>query len=137
MITLTIPGNPTGKARPRVTRNATYTPPKTVAYETLVQELFIINYPHYKPLETAVAMRITAYFPIPKSYAKWKKLAAERNAIRPTKKPDVDNIQKIIGDALNGLAYKDDSQIVTSEIQKWYTDENPRVEIIIKEVPQC
>lgn len=134
MITLTIPGNPIGKGRPRVTRYGAYTPEKTKNYETLVQELFIIAYPYHKPLEGPVEMLISAYFPIPKSYTKGKKLAAEHNVIRPTKKPDVDNIQKIIGDALNGLAYKDDSQIVTSEIQKWYTSEGPRVEVIIKEV---
>jgi Holliday junction resolvase RusA-like endonuclease len=50
--------------------------------------------------------------------------------IRPTKKPDADNILKAVLDALNGLAYNDDSQIVSARIEKLYSD-NPRVEIVI------
>lgn len=52
--------------------------------------------------------------------------------IRPTIKPDVDNIAKVILDSLNGLAYKDDKQIVFCAISKWY-GENPRVEVILEE----
>ncbi|XZN30187.1 RusA family crossover junction endodeoxyribonuclease [Clostridium perfringens] len=47
---------------------------------------------------------------------------------KPTKKPDVDNIAKIILDSLNGVAYKDDSQIVDLRIIKSYTEETERVE---------
>ena len=50
--------------------------------------------------------------------------------IRPTKKPDADNIMKAVADALNGIAYKDDSQIVNVTIAKWYSD-TPRVEVAI------
>jgi Holliday junction resolvase RusA-like endonuclease len=50
--------------------------------------------------------------------------------IRPAKKPDADNIMKAIADALNGIAYKDDSQIVNVTITKWYSD-TPRVEVAI------
>ena len=53
--------------------------------------------------------------------------------IRPTKKPDWDNIGKIICDSLNQIAYRDDAQIVDSQVRKFYS-ENPRVEVIIKEV---
>ncbi|WP_423739149.1 RusA family crossover junction endodeoxyribonuclease [Clostridium sporogenes] len=52
--------------------------------------------------------------------------------VRPTIKPDVDNIAKVILDSLNGLAYKDDKQIVTCGISKWY-GEDPRVEVILEE----
>ena len=52
--------------------------------------------------------------------------------IRPTIKPDVDNIAKVILDSLNGLAYKDDKQIVFCIISKWY-GENPKVEVILEE----
>jgi len=48
------------------------------------------------------------------------------------KKPDADNIIKIIADALNGLAYKDDCQIVRLEFEKFYAL-TPRVEIWIRE----
>ncbi|WP_279284564.1 RusA family crossover junction endodeoxyribonuclease [Clostridium sporogenes] len=52
--------------------------------------------------------------------------------VRPTIKPDVDNIAKVILDSLNGLAYKDDKQIIFCSISKWY-GENPKVEVILEE----
>lgn len=51
--------------------------------------------------------------------------------IRPTKKPDCDNIAKIICDALNGIAYYDDSQIVKIEVDKVY-NETPGVDVVIE-----
>jgi len=132
-IKLLIPGKPLGKQRPRVLKNGiTYTPKKTVNYETLIKELYIIR--HFrKQLEGPVRMHIKAYFPIPKSVNKKDKELMLQNKIRPTKKPDMDNIIKIIADALNGLAYRDDSQIVECTIEKYFSDEE-RVEIEIEEV---
>lgn len=54
---------------------------------------------------------------------------------RTTKKPDTDNIAKNIKDALNKIAFPDDSQIVTEIIEKWYAD-TPRAEIYIKEIKE-
>jgi Holliday junction resolvase RusA-like endonuclease len=128
----TIPGSPVSKARPRVCKWGTYTPIKTVNYETLVKELFIME--HFgKMLEGQIAMTVTAYFGIPKSGSKKLKADMLSGTARPTKKPDVDNLIKIIADALNGLAYNDDSQIVLAIVEKWYSD-IPRVEITIEEV---
>lgn len=131
MVKLTIPGEPVAKGRPRVTRYGTYTPQKTANYETLVQQLYIIE--ELPKLEGQLRMEINAYFRIPKSATKAKKLAMEQNTIRPTKKPDGDNILKIIGDALNCFAYDDDSQVVDSIVRKWYSTE-PRVEVEIEVV---
>lgn len=55
--------------------------------------------------------------------------------IRPTKKPDWDNIGKIVTDALNGVAYHDDAQIVDAQVRKFYS-KDPRVEIIIQDIPE-
>ena len=52
---------------------------------------------------------------------------------RPTKRPDIDNLYKLIADALNGIAYYDDSQIVRLSLSKFWSSE-PRVEIIIREI---
>ena len=132
MIKLVIPGEPVAKGRPRVTKWGTYTPEKTKNYETLVKELFFIE--HGQPLlEGQLAINIKAYFSIPKSTSKKNKNLMIAGKIRPTKKPDADNILKIIGDALNDIAYKDDKQIVSANIEKFYSDE-PRVQIEIKEV---
>lgn len=53
--------------------------------------------------------------------------------IRPTKKPDLDNIMKCVTDALNEIAYQDDKQIVSASIEKYYSEE-PRVEVAIMEI---
>lgn len=131
VLRLTIPGEPMGKQRPRHGNGFTYTPQKTVNYETLVKELFTIS--GQKKLGHELWVDIKAYFPIPKSTSKTKAEQMRREIIRPTKKPDTDNIAKIILDALNKLAYDDDSQVIDLRVQKYYSD-NPRVEIVINEV---
>ena len=118
----TIPGEPCAKGRPRFSRQGqfvrTYTPAKTVNYESLVG---------------MISMTVKAYYPIPKSASKKAHRQMATGEVRPTKKPDTDNVLKIVADALNGIAYKDDSQIVTSHIEKWYSDE-PHMDVIIEEV---
>ena len=133
MIKLTIPGEPCAKQRPRTTKQGhTYTPQKTVNYETLVRELYILQNFHQQ-LEGELVMTVRAYFTIPKSASKKKAADMVGGRIRPTKRPDWDNVGKIISDALNGLAYHDDSQIVTATVEKWYSAE-PRVEVEIQEI---
>lgn len=135
-LTLTIPGEPVAKARPRVMRSGiTFTPAKTKNYETLVQELFAIKYSSHTPLEGPLRCYIDAYMQIPKSASKKKLGAMQKGNIRPIKRPDVDNLCKSITDALNGIAYRDDSQIVTCVIQKMYSD-TPRVELEIEQMEQ-
>ncbi len=120
-----------GKQRPKHGKGFTYTPEKTVNYETLVKEMFTIrNCGH---LRGQLEITVTAFFAIPKSESKKKAVLMQEGIIRPTKKPDMDNILKIVCDALNGLAYKDDSQIVTAQVYKFYGD-RPRVEVEIVEL---
>lgn len=133
VIGLTIPGDPLGKQRHRSGRYGQYTPIKTVNYETQVRERFAACYPTRELMLGPLVIEIRAYLAIPKSATKKKRAAMLANIIRPTKKPDYDNISKIIGDALNGVAYKDDSQIVSATIHKYYSD-NPRVELSVKGV---
>lgn len=131
VLTFTVPGEPVGKARPRMTRAGhTYTPGKTVSYENLVKLCFRNVYPNWVPVEDKITVALHAYYSIPKSASKKKQVLMHDGRIRPTKKPDVDNIMKAIADALNGIAYKDDSQIVSASINKWYSD-TPRVEVAI------
>lgn len=133
MIKLIIPGEPCAKQRPRTTKQGhTYTPQKTVNYETLVRELYILQN-FRQQLEGELVMTVRAYFTIPKSASKKKAADMVGGRIRPTKRPDWDNVGKIISDALNGLAYHDDSQIVTATVEKWYSAE-PRVEVEIQEI---
>ncbi len=133
MFTFTIFAEPTGKARPRVTAHGTYTPKKTKDYERLVQwEYRKQGGRDYG--ERQLQVEITANFQIPKSKPKNKRVEMLAGQVRPTKKPDCDNIAKAILDALNGIAYHDDSQIVTLAVEKWYLPDEPYVIVTIKEV---
>lgn len=142
MIIIKVEGEIVGKGRPRFARRgsfvSTYTPAKTTNYENLVRLLYNEQnkdntsknkYFDKEPLK----LTINAYFDIPLSFSKKKAKQAINGEIYPTKKPDFDNIAKIITDALNKVAYSDDTQIVTCTINKKYS-ETPFVEIIIKEI---
>jgi len=118
------------KSRPRFSKWGTYSAIKDVNYETLVKELFILS--EQERLEDMLLVNIDCYFTIPKSTSKKKILLMQEDKIRPVKKPDLDNIAKICLDALNKLAYGDDSQVVELTVRKYYSSK-PRVEIVISE----
>lgn len=102
-------GEPAGKGRPRF-RNAgafvqTYTPEKTVSYENLVRLEYRRQCNDFKfPKDTPLDVRITAYYGIPKSVSKKRAQLMRERKIRPMKKPDFDNIGKIVCDSLNDIA---------------------------------
>jgi Holliday junction resolvase RusA-like endonuclease len=129
----TIPGEPKGKGRPRFTTAHGYvkaiTPTDTVSYENLVRLMYktSVKEPMYEQ-SVPIVMHISAYYGIPKSVSNKKRTAMLEGKIRPTKKPDIDNICKIIMDSLNGIAYHDDAQIVMASVDKHYSD-NPRVSV--------
>ena len=129
-----VPGKITGKGRPRVNTQTAlaYTPTKTKEYEELVKQYFIIKYRGINPLEGRIAITIKAYFTIPKNTKKSQIEEMLKSNISPTKKPDIDNIAKIILDSLNKLAFKDDNQITKLNIEKIYSEEE-RVYVRIEE----
>lgn len=116
-IRFTIPGQPFGKQRPKFSRAGayvkTYTPKETTSYENLVK-LFYNEAAKGKmfPEGAMLDVRIIAYYEIPKSTSKKKRREMLEHRIRPTKKPDWDNIGKIVCDSLNLVAYHDDSAVV-------------------------
>lgn len=119
-----IEGKPVGKGRPRFKRMGnfvqTYTPANTAEYEKLVRLRFqnaggVIT-------DKPVRVEITAFFAPPKSVRKKDKIEMLANRILPEKKPDCDNIAKIILDALNKIAYKDDAQVVELSVKKLYSE---------------
>lgn len=130
-----IPGPPQGKGRPRFSsyggRVHTRTPEQTVLYENLVKTEYQrqcedIRFPDGTPL----FVKIIAFYEIPKSVSKKKREQMLNGEIVPLKKPDLDNIAKCVLDSLNGIAYRDDSQVVELTIRKYY-DDIPRVEVWI------
>ena len=103
-------------------------------YENLVKVEYQSQCDAYKfPDGTMLDMRILAYYGIPKSKPKKVKALMATNAIRPTKKPDMDNVVKLVADALNQVAYRDDTQIVDCQVRKFYSD-TPRLEVLIQRI---
>lgn len=133
-VDFTVYGDPQGKARPRVTMHGTYTPKKTRDYEKHVLLSYDMQCAGAMfPADAALQVVINAYFPIPKSAGKRKRDRMQEGEIRPKVKPDLDNIAKAICDALNGNAWRDDAQVVSLHVQKYY-DEKPRCEVQIRTV---
>ncbi len=126
-----VPGKITGKGRPRVNSytGIVYTPTKTKDYESLIEQYFLLKYPRFKQIEQRTKVSIIAYFDIPKSTKKSDIEGMLNNEISPTKKPDIDNIVKIVLDAMNKFAFKDDTQITKLEVEKKYGNEE---KIVVK-----
>lgn len=133
-ICLTIPGSPVGKQRARVTRQGhAFTPAKTVNYEALVKQTFAAKYPDFVPMPGPVSMILSIYImPSKETSRKLTKAGIGGVRPRPIIKPDISNVLKSIEDALNGLAYVDDKQIISVYAEKKYSG-RPCVEIIVAE----
>ncbi len=117
-----VEGDIKGKARPRVNSytGIVYTPNNTKDYENLIKQFFVLKYPRYVPIENRVSISIEAYFKIPKNTSKKNTELMLENNISPTKKPDIDNVVKIVLDALNKMAFRDDNQITKIDVEKRY-----------------
>ncbi|MDD6796479.1 MAG: RusA family crossover junction endodeoxyribonuclease, partial [Clostridiaceae bacterium] len=89
-----------------------------------------------KHLEGNIRATITAYYKIPKSYTKKRVQAIKEGLEYPQKKPDIDNCIKVILDALNGIAYEDDKQVVQVIAVKKWTEDIERVEFSLEEIKQ-
>jgi len=112
MVSFTVKIEPVAKARPRVSmrhgRAFAYTPKKSADYERAIAA----ECPKAL-MEGPLALSLQFGISIPKSWSKQKKADAVANVIRPTSRPDIDNYIKAVMDAVNGLAYHDDSQVVS------------------------
>lgn len=112
-----VPGRPQGKARPRFAHGHVYTPQATHEYERLIAACARKELRKEEARKNGYrrtgqkVLEVYAYFPIPKSWPKWRREQAERGEIAPTCKPDADNIEKVVADALNGIAYGDDCKV--------------------------
>lgn len=138
-----VPGPPQGKARartfynPNINKMSSITPEKTVLYENLIKQCYLAShmadkrYMDNEPLE----MEITAIYDIPMSVSNKRRDRMLKSFEYPTKKPDIDNIAKVVCDSLNGVAYKDDKQIVSLKLAKRYGS-LPMVVIDINEIKE-
>lgn len=138
MITFTVESKPQGKARARTfydkraDKMRSVTPEKTRSYEDLIRWSYAAAGGRFYG-NKYIEVSITAFYPIPQSWAKKKKQEAQANIIRPTTKPDADNCIKIVLDALNGVAYYDDKQVVSVSCKKFYA-ELGSLQVTIREI---
>lgn len=133
-IRINVPGTPQGKGRARFGNGRTYTPAKTVAYEGLIALAAEQAMGGIERLEGPVFLTITATFDIPKSRAKKIGSVMASGIAWHTAKPDGDNILKAVGDGLNGIVWKDDSQVAFSKCMKMY-GEKPGLDILVEVLP--
>jgi Holliday junction resolvase RusA-like endonuclease len=130
-VTYSVEGDPVGKQRPRFSRGRTYTPKKTVDYETIIASKASQAMGSSEPLQTPVAIFIWISHAIPASYSKKRKEAC-LNGLDWPKKPDLDNVAKVFLDAMNGIVYKDDVQVVKLRVSKRY-DTDSKVDVLVRE----
>lgn len=115
---------PVAKGRPKFAKRgkfvSTYTPKKTVDYESIVKQSAHDAMGYQDPLETPIRLLVTFVMPIPASYSKKAKEACLNGSTSHTKTPDIDNLLKSLTDAMNGIVYVDDSQITSIQAMKTY-----------------
>lgn len=133
-----VEGEPQGKGRPQfsIVRGHAHvrTPAKTVQYQELIKQEYQLQCGSvYFMQGSELMVDITAYYKIPKSASRKQREKMQNGEKRPSKKPDCDNVIKAVLDALNGVAYYDDVQVVEVTFHKWYGD-NPRLEIDITDI---
>lgn len=147
-ISFTVPGEAVPKGRPRhrivqVPGKApfvqVYTPADSVKWEQKVAKRASIAM-GAKPLFTRPCeLQVTIWVEIPDSWPKWKQEAAQRQDIAPTGKPDSDNTEKSINDAMNGVVFVDDAQVFQTQVMKIYVTDGrgPRTSITVRENWRC
>ena len=131
-VSFVIPTKPSGKERPRLARGIVYTPAKTVAYENFIKGCYIEQCGNVSFGDRSIKMHIKAYVPVLTKFRKAEKIAALEGKIKPTAKPDADNILKALLDALNEVAYDDDRYIYQISVERVYSNK-PRTEVTISD----
>lgn len=130
----TIAGIPVGKGRPRFRifqgHVSTYTPAKTKKAEQEIIRQLQETY-NVPPLTGPLKVSFKFYMPMPKSWSRKKKESMIEEFC--TTKPDLDNLIKTYCDAMNGVVFEDDKQIVMVTAFKVYSYE-PKTDITVMDV---
>jgi Holliday junction resolvase RusA-like endonuclease len=127
-VTITIPGKPYGKKRPRFSRHSgrAYDPAPNAAVEDAIGTIALPHFP--APLAGPVVVEVLAVFAVPPSWSKAKR--KDRLHGPHCQKPDGDNVLKSIKDALNRIAWADDGQVYDARVRKvWGTVDQTVVHI--------
>lgn len=126
---MVIPGEAVPQGRPRWGNGHAYDPEKSRRYKAYVREVARENVPPDErewPVTGSVKLTCIIYRGVPKSWSRCKRELALAEEIDPITKPDLSNYIKGIEDALKGVWYVDDSQVIDCPATKVYAEE-PRV----------
>lgn len=161
-LAFTVPIEPHGKARARVTARivetgdgpkaivSLHTPADTVQAERAVMAAFRRRYPKHVPWTGAIMLRFTAVFPIPASWPEKLKAAARAGQVYHTAKPDKDNVEKMIVDGLSppkrkpgaevtpsivGYPWVDDAQLQGGGVKRY--GEPARIDVWLEHLPSA
>lgn len=118
-----VPGEPRGQGRPRLNKHTgtIHKDSESRAYEQKIVAYYRKALGAFRWPDTGfVAVEVTAVYPIPKGSSKAAVAGMQSGKILPSRKPDIDNVLKAVLDALNGVAYKDDSRVVAVCARKIY-----------------
>lgn len=138
VVSFRVDGDVVGKGRPRFARTksggvATRTPEKTKSYEGKLAYAAQQAMRGGRLIDAPVEVLLRVSVGVAESWPAWKRTAALASALRPTTKPDSDNVAKLVLDAMNGVVYVDDLQAVSVTIMKFYS-ERPGLEVIVSEI---
>ncbi|WP_298016716.1 RusA family crossover junction endodeoxyribonuclease [uncultured Castellaniella sp.] len=132
-----VPGKPQGKGRPRAVARGKfvrmYTPEKTASYESTVALAASQAMAGRPPIEGPVVATLFIALPIPTSWSKKKQAQALADELLPITKPDSDNVVKAVFDAINGVVWADDTQVVDHTAKKRYRG-RPGVSVTISPI---
>ena len=141
LVKFTVPGQPQGKGRARAFDTGKrdpngraiighHTPSKTKSYEGVITSLAMEAMGAIAPVEGPLMLKLGIFMDVPRSWPVWKKKMALDGIVMPTTKPDSDNIEKAVKDALNGVVWMDDCQIC-DDLKRARYSKNPRVEVTV------
>lgn len=120
MIAFTIPGEPLAFARAGRNGKFSFTPAPQRNFMAAIRTICAAEMQGAPPLDGPIAMELQANYLWPKSVSVRKKLVAANHW--KISKPDLDNIEKLVRDSINGIAYRDDAQITSGSSFKQYAD---------------
>lgn len=132
-VEFTVQGEPMPAPRPRFTSfGHTYMPSNYTERKETIAELAKKSMQGYEPMQGELEMVLIFAMKPPKSLKKTDVYLCMCGEKRPVKRGDIDNLSKTIMDSLNGIAYKDDSQVVTLKSTKIYANGEPYTKIVVK-----
>jgi Holliday junction resolvase RusA-like endonuclease len=130
-ITFTVPTAPKAWARPRSRGRQFFKDDETRLVEDTIGTWALVAMRGREVIQGPVSLTVVSILPVPESWSRKKREAALKGELRPTGKPDFDNLIKAASDALNRIVYVDDCQVVDGRSIKFYGAE-PAIQIAVR-----